>query len=329
MHILVDILHPAHLMFYKRAISILKHKHRLTVLVRPRGNLAEFARKELDVPFKIIGKHQKTRLGKIWGLIHRVLYLVIEGYRNPFDVITSFGGFYAAIAAKLLGKRSVIFHDTYEYKYSFYLCHQFASTFVIPSSQRVHSRNIETFNGYKELAYLYHFTPSDKILKEYNVDRKQYVFIRHIAHVSLDCWEHSHEAILDKILDYLRAREYTIVISAEQNADAISLPSSLTRIIRKPTSEMHSLLYHARCVISSGATVAQEAALLRVPSIYIGGLHLRAQDELVHMELLHKPSNEDVISVLENCLQKVPEIQPSKNNNWEDTTEVILRYLGS
>ena len=327
MHILIDILHPAHLMFYKRTISELKHRHKLTVLLRPRGDLIEFARRELDVPIRVAGRHFRTRLGKILGAIHRVIYLLVEGYRNPYDVITSHGGCYAAIAAKLSGRRSVIFYDTYEYRLEFCLCQWFASTFVIPSSLKVHGKNIKTFNGYKELAYLYNFVPSESILEEYKVEKKKYVLIRHIAHISLDCWRHTHEAILQRAVKYLHERNYTIVASIEQNADTIPLLSSSARVIRKPTSEMHSLIYHSCCTISSGGTVAQEAALLGTPAIYIGDLQLRVQRELIRTGLLKCLSRGDIIPTLLDCLQKQHLPFPYKKYGWEDTTKVIIRHL--
>lgn len=328
MHILIDILHPAHLMFYKRAITRLKQQHRLTVLVRPRGNLVEFAEKELDVPIKVVGRHYRSRIGKLFGATHRVIYLLVEGHRNPYDVITSHGGFYAAMAAKCLNRKSVIFYDTYEYRFLFYLCRLFATVFVVPASLRVQGKNIKTFNGYKELAYLYHFVPSEEILKEYNVEKQKYVFIRHIAHISMDCWKHDHEASLVRMIQFLNERNYTIVVSIEQDADSIPFPEESTRIIRKPTSEMHSLMYHACCVISSGGTVAQEAALLGVSAIYIGNLHLRVQKELIRVGLLKRPLKQDIISVLETCLEKKHVSVPSERYGWEDTTEVILRHLG-
>ena len=40
---------------------------------------------------------------------------------------------------------------------------------------------------------------------------------------------------------------------------------------------MHTLLYYAKCVISSGDTVAREAALLGTPAIYIGGRDMENQ----------------------------------------------------
>lgn len=330
MHILVDILHPAHLNFYKRAISLLKQQnHRLTVLVRERGNLVEFARRELDVPIRVVGKHYRNRLGKIYGLVHRVVYLVVEGLRNPYDVTTSHGGFYAAIAARLTRKKSVIFYDNFEYRLLFNLCRWFASTFIVPSCLEVKAKNIRTFCGYKELAYLNCFTPSEEILGEYGVQKKQYVFIRHIAHISLDYWKQDHETVLESILEYLLERNYMVVASVEQRAAPVPClsGSDLVRIMRRPTSAMHSLMYHARCVISSGDTVAREAALLGVPAMYIGTRNMRINRELIRLGRLAWTSKKDAIPVLEKLLQK--ENRPlSVQQDWEDTTDVILHHLG-
>ena len=329
MRVIVDILHPAHLNFYKRAIDIMQQRNwHLTVLVRDRGDLVEFARRELNVPIRVVGKHYKNRLGKCWGLVHRVVYLVLERFWNPYDVITSHGGFYAAIAATLTKRRSVIFYDNCEYRMLFYLCRRFASLFVVPSGLGSDGRNIKTFYGYKELAYLNNLVPSEEVLMEYQVEKQQYVLIRHIAHISLDYWKHDHETSLERVLRYCRNRDYKVIASVEHAANQIPLlyDSPNVTVIRKSTSKLHTLIYYAKCVVSSGDTVAREAALLGVPSIYIGKRDMLINRELIRMNLLHWPSEETILSQLRRCLDESTVLRQSRCQ-WEDTTDVILQNL--
>ena len=101
---------------------------------------------------------------------------MIEAFRNPFDIFTSFGGFYGAIACKLLGKKSVIFYDDYEYRVNFNLCKFFSSKFVIPALLGIQGRNIIQFSSYKEMAYLFNFAPDIKVLKKFELVKKKYIF---------------------------------------------------------------------------------------------------------------------------------------------------------
>lgn len=328
MRILIDILHPAHLNFFKRSISYLNAQHELTVWVRPRGNLVEFVERELDVPIKVVGKHYRTRLGKIFGLFHRIFSLFVEHFRNPYDVFTSHGGFYSAIAARLVGRRSVIFYDNFEYKSLFMLCRLFATRFVLPDLLGIQGHNIRTFRGYKELAYLSNFEPSEKVLDTYGVEKGKYVFIRQIAHISLDYWENHGTNTLEKILEYLRKKKYMVIASVEEHADNVPLlsDSEWVKVMKKPSSDMHSLLYYARCVVSSGDTVAREAALLGVPAMYIGKRDMQINQELIGLGLMTWPSEEKTLLTLDQTLHQAHHC-PQEEQQWEDTTQVILDHL--
>ncbi len=314
-------------MFFKNAIAKMKEQHKLTILVRPRGDLVEFATRELDVPIRVVSKHYPTHLGKFWGLILRVGYLILERFRNPYDVITSHGGLDAAIAGRLSLKKSVIFYDTYEYRSLFELCRLFSSKYVVPESLGVKGKNVVTYNGYKELAHLYDFEPSTRILNDLKVKKKSYVFIRHIAHVSLDCWEHNHESTLERIVEYLNSRNYPIVASVEQGADHIPLLMRSAKVLQKSTSEMHSLMYHASCVVSSGGTVAREAAVLGVPAMYIGRLDMRVQRDLIREGLLKWPSEAAAVQVIEELLNNGKTVNPISEHRWENMTDIIIQNL--
>ena len=327
MKILIDIVHAADVCFYKEAIQKLKKSHHLTVFVRPRGDLVAFAKRELDIPIRVVGRYSGNRLGKIGWAIHRVLCLTALCFRHSYDVVTSHGGFYIAIAAKIVGIRSVLFYDTYEYRSVFELCRYFATVFVIPSSLGVRGKNIRTFYGYKELAYLNNFQPSECVLKKWGVEKKNYVFVRHIAHSSLDCWQHDHEDVLESIVKYLNAEDYPIIASIEKGADKIPLLSQSARMIDKPTTEMHSLMFYSRCVISSGGTVAREGALLGVPTFYIGNLYMRVDQELIWTRRLLWPEKDRVVFELDRILKTPLNNHPLHIPEWEDTTEVIVCYL--
>ena len=328
MRILFDILHPAHLNFYKKTIQDLKTEYDVTVLVRPRGDLVDFAKKELNVPIKVVGRHYGSRIGKLFGLFHRIAYLIWEGWKNPYDVATSHGGFYVSIACWIMRKRSVVFYDNAEYKLLFFLCRRFSSKFMIPQLLGIKGKNIGTFNGYKELAYLNRFEPTQEILEKYEVKKNKYVFIRQIAHISLDYWSDDSSQNMKGILDYLYQNKFSVIASVEEGATQISEFREFDNIYVLPesTSEMHTLLYYAKCVISSGDTVAREAALLGTPAIYIGGRDMKINSELMNLGRLHCPDATEIIPTLERMLWEEKDFS-QQNVDWDDTTDVIIQEL--
>ena len=328
MRILFDILHPAHLNFYKKTIRNLQAEHDITVLIRHRGDLVDFAKKELNVPIKVVGRHYGSRIGKLFGLFHRICYLIWEGCKNPYDVATSHGGFYVSIASWMMGKRSVVFYDNAEYKLLFFLCRKFSSKFVIPQLLGIEGKNISTFNGYKELAYLNRFKPAQEILEKYKVKKNRYVFVRQIAHISLDYWSDDSSQNMKTILTYLSQNKFSVIASVEEGSSHILEFQEFDNIYVLPesTSEMHTLLYYAKCVISSGDTVAREAALLGTPAIYIGGRDMKINRELINLGRLNCPDAPEIIPTLERMLRKKKDFS-QQNAGWDDTTDVIIQEL--
>ncbi len=325
MRILIDLVHPADVNFYKEAISNLKEAHDLIVIVRKRGILEDLARAELDVPIKVVGKHSKSRLGKVLGGIYRILYLMIAGLRGSFDIMTSFGGFYGAVAAKGVGKKSIIFYDDPEYRLCFKLCRIFATRFVIPSILGETGKNITTFNGYKELAYLKNYKISKCLVTRMELSPKNYVFLRITAPISLNYYSLKQNEVYKLVIKFFINKNFVVLLSQEQGASFTPPPSPLVREVKAPIHNFYSLLYYARCVVSSGDTVAREAALLGVCSIYLGKRNLKIHNELIEHGLLKCPSKENLFDILEASLK----CKPSRPcfNNWDDTTEIIVRYL--
>ena len=78
-----------------------------------------------------------------------------------------------------------------------------------------------TFNGYKELAYLNRFKPRTRNLEKYGVKKKKYIFIRQIAHISLDYWSDDSSQNMKGILDYLYQNKFSVIASVEEGATQV------------------------------------------------------------------------------------------------------------
>ena len=166
MRILIDIVHPADVNFFKNALTLLRKKNnQIFVSVMQRGNLAKLVEEEFGKGAEVIGKHSgKGFIKKMICNIGRIIKL--RGFIrkiNP-DAVASFS-YYPSAAAFGMGIKSVAFHDDLEYKAQFLLCKIFATKFVVPAFLGIGGSNIRTYNFYKEMAYLSpeFFIPSKKM----------------------------------------------------------------------------------------------------------------------------------------------------------------------
>ncbi len=323
MKILFDIVHPADVNFFKCAIASLEKEHDLTIWVRNRGRLPDIARMEFGRPIQVVGTHACGVWGKVGSGISRIAHLSRACRSEGYDVLASFGGFYVGIAGKLLRRRTVIFYDDYEYRFNFWLGFLFSSQYILPASLKFKQRKVVTYQGFKEWAYLANFEPSDEILVDYGICKKQYVFIRHVAPVSLNYRNQKCDQKVFDIVRFLEERNIQVVLSVEDKKNVN--PDLAVHFVREPCPDIYSLMYHAKCVISSGDTVAREGALLGVPTLYVGERTMRVNQPLVQMGLLKQVSADEAIDALNHMLlSDYPHISMP---TWDDVTEVIIQQI--
>ena len=146
------------------------------------------------------------------------------------------------------------------------------------------------YNGFKELAYLHpkYFKPDTSILEELGLKKNdKFILIRFVS------WEAAHDigktGIKDKI-DFVEslAKKYKVFVSSEA-----PLPKELEKyeiMIKK--EKIHSVLWYSSLYIGEGATMATEAALLGIPTIYINELQLGYINKLKKAKLIICAKNE-------------------------------------
>ncbi len=319
MRILIDIVHPADINFYKNAIRILKERgNEIFITYMDRGKVEAILKKEYK-EFKVsltkIGRHYSNKYKKIFGMFERVSKLVKYMYKKDFDVVTGFQGFYIAVAAKFYKIPSIVFYDDYEYKLMFNLCKLFSTKFIIPKSIPVTGKNVIKGFNFKELAYLHpnYFKPNKSALKKYKVESKKYVFIREISNISLNYYKDSYD--LDSIIKKIKKRDLKILLSLEDKSLAKKYSKDCI-ILKEPVEGIYSLIYYSKFVISSGDTIPREAALLGVPAFYIGNRDMKINKSLVKKRLISNTFD-------------VSSVQTTKksyfDNTWIDTTKTIVR----
>lgn len=315
--------------FYKNAIQQLrKLDYDIVISVMSRGNLPEVVNKELGKAI-VVGKHCKGSIAKkAYCNLRRVLALRKFINKIKPDVVTSFS-YYPAAATFQKKIPSVVFHDDPEYKLQFRLCKFFADKLIIPDFISVKSKNIKKYHSYKEWAYLNpkYFKSNPLVLRKYNLIENKYVFIRDVASVSLNYQKNSTN--YSEILDILRKKGLKIVVSLEDKSPEKEFKNCI--ILKEPVKDFYSLVYYSLALISSGDTMAREAALLGIPAFYIGKRDMAVNREFIAEKLMIDPNQISIKSFLRTLFRKTKQRSTntikSYSRNLEDTTKIIVNEL--
>lgn len=175
-----------------------------------------------------------------------------------------------AIAAFLTHRPHVIFEDTEVSKFSLWICKIF-STYIITPSPFLTDLGKKQIRMpiYKELFYLHRreFTPDTSILELYGIERsKPYVIVRFVS------WNASHDVGMHGLSDgekveFVRKLSSIVKVYISSESD---LPKALMGYRLNAAYEViHHILYYATIVISEGASMASEAAVLGTHSFYL------------------------------------------------------------
>jgi len=338
MRILIDVTHPAHVHFFRRAARDLADRgHQVQFVAREKEMTTQLL-EEYDIPFQKLSKIRKGLLGLAVELIEHQsrLFQVIRKF-HP-DVMLNIGGTFIVHVGKLTGVKTCVFTDTEHAKLSNTITFPFASHICTPESY-IHTLSEKQirYKGFQELAYLHpnQFTPNPKILPQLGLREDERFFI--LRFVS---WGASHDVGLQGLshkgqLDLVNglAEFGRVFITSEGD-----LPESLQpyRLNVSPTL-IHDLLFYASMYIGEGATMASESAILGTPSIYISPLELGYLDELEEKyQLMYhlRKGDADIEKIL--ALAKDPELKQEHNNRLrrmlEDKTDVtawIVNFIES
>lgn len=306
MKILVDIGHPAHVHLFKHfAWEMQERGHNILFTCRDK----EFEIQLLtNYGFKFInfGKKYKSTLGKILGMFIFDFKELMVSLKFKPDILISHGSIYAAHAAWFLRKPHISMEDTYNFEqirlYLPFTKHVLTSDYEIP----LKSKKLIKYAGYHELAYLHpnHFTPNKSVLNELGINQgEKYVIIRFVS------WNASHDighkgiSYENKLKAIKEFEKYAKVFISSEG----KLPQELEkyRIKIKP-ERMHDALAFSSFIFGESSTMAEEAAMLGVPSIYITTnntlytLHLERDYDLIFN---YSETEEDQLKAIEKGVE--------------------------
>jgi uncharacterized protein len=271
MRILIDVLHPAHVHFFRNFHrEMVDRGHQLCITARDKDRSVELLQ-EYGLPHELISVQRSGGGGLAVEMAQRTrrLLKVMRAFRP--DVMTGIMGPSIAVAGRLRRVPAVVFYDTEFAVQTNWFVYPLAHSVCTPDCYqgRVRGRHV-TYAGYHELAYLHptRFQPDPSRLSQFGLDPDEpFALLRFVS------WRAVHDrrqrglslAQKHNVIDVLQSRGIRVLISSEA-----PLPPSLVGMeVKGPVGQIHHVLAHARLCVGESATMSSEAAVLGVPAVFI------------------------------------------------------------
>jgi predicted glycosyltransferase len=270
MRVLIDILHPAHVHFYRNFHDEMQQRgHEVHITARAKDRSLDLL-DQYGLPHDHISDQRAGGVGMVTEMAQRTRKLMgIMGEFKP-DVMTGIMGPSIAIAGKLKRVPSVVFYDTEFAKQTNWFVYPLAYSVCTPDCYQGKVRGTHvTYAGYHELAYLHpkRFTPDPSRLAAFGLGADEpYSLVRFVS------WQAVHDKreigltgeqkrhLVDLLSEHGR-----VLISSEA-----PLPADLAEYeVKGPVEDIHHLLAFAQMIVGESATMSSEAAVLGVPAVMI------------------------------------------------------------
>jgi predicted glycosyltransferase len=333
--IIIDLMHPAHVNFFRHFVTFLEqHQYHIILSVLNRGKLAAIARQEFPhCKLHVIGRHRGSLFSIILEAnILRFIAMLNLILREKPTIGFSVGSFILGANLRLLGKPNIQFDDDPERTINLFLEKMTSTSLHIPSHAAKDMAGVIPFNAPKEWAYLSpaYFTPNSEVLKEYNVNAKEYIFIREVSNKTLNYRHLSANNVANALINV--RQEIKVIFSLEDKNNRALYPEEWI-LLQEPITDIHSLLYYSRIVISSGDSMAREGAMLGVPAFYCGSRIMKANKTLIEIGLLHSVSQHmlpvEVAQEMEKTLSQDSQDKSRDflNQTWTDVNKIMINAL--
>ncbi len=294
MNILIDIIHPAHVHFFRHAISEFeKHGHKVAVTARQKDVTIELL-ENFGIPFTVLSKAGAGAGGLLCELVTRDIKLWMFCRKFRPDVLTGISGVFVAHVGALLRRPSIVWDDTEHQRLAHIITWPFATAIHNPDSYWLPpGRKQHFYPGCHDLAYLHpkRFTPSADVVKQVGINPdEKFCIIRFVS------WGAHHDVgqhgfAEDKKLQFIKTiAEYARPYITSEG----SLPPEFAEYqLKIPVHRFHHVLAFASLCVAEGATVASESAVLGTPSVYINTLKAGCLDMFAEYGLLSQTTDTD------------------------------------
>lgn len=333
MKIIFDLMHPAHVNFFRNAIRILQSEgHEIVISVLDRGKVPSIVKKEFPgIRTKLIGKHRGTAFSILFQAnIFRFFSMLAFLIKERPDAGFSVGSFIMGSGMKLLNRKNYQFDDDPERKINVQLEKWTSTRLFFPAIYKDSSSKVEYFNCLKEWAYLSPtwFKPEIASLEEYGLKPREYIFVREISNGSLN-YKGQEGNIIAGFAKELPS-DFKYVLSLEDKSTRDMYPENWI-LLKEPVTDIHSLMYYSSCAVSSGDSMAREAAMLGVPSVYCGFRTMKANSWMEQEGKLTCISDNvplEITRLLSHVyIQEQESFRKQLLAKWDDVTNIILSQL--
>ncbi|MCB2219451.1 MAG: DUF354 domain-containing protein [Bacteroidetes bacterium] len=287
--IIFDVGHPAQVHHFKHLYWKLKKLGWSGLFTVKDKEIAIELVQKYDLPYKIVGKNKKGLVRKIFNLVSDIWKFLILVKNFKPDIIVSRFSLHSAFVGKLTSTINIGFADTEHTGFIDGITEPFVNLKFTGFSYRNNfKKNHYRYKGNIELFYLHPnlFTPNRMLLNDLNIDStKKIVIIRFVS------WNAHHDvgnkgiSFEEKIkLVQKLSKDANVIITSEQE-----LPSEFEPYrISIGVEHIHDLISFSDLYIGEGGSMASEAAVLGIPSIYINPLTMGYLEEEEKFGLLFR-----------------------------------------
>lgn len=324
MKVLFDLGHPAHVHLFRNSILLLRSRGHDVIITARKKDITLDLLDKFGLKYHFVGENKKGLLKKAFNVLFLDLKLLQIAHKDKPNLIVSAGSPYAAHVAKLLKIKCFAFVDTEHANLTASLTFPFTTKIFTPRCYlKNHGDKHIKYDGYHELAYLHpnHFIPDYNVYEELCLNPSEKCIV-----VRLVSWDASHD-INDKgfvdasaFLNILKSHG-RLFISSEKN-----LPDAFEcyRLTLSP-EKIHSLLYFSDLYVGESATMASEAALLGIPSIFVSSSRRSYTDELqdkYNLVYSYSGGKKDQSEALSKCLGIL--MDGNSKNEWKTKRDKML-----
>lgn len=281
MNIWIDLGHTPQYNFYKHFIRMLVEcGHEVYISVLGRGKMPQIVQYEIGhqkhIHISVIGYHKMTKWSAIVEANLLRLPKLLRWVKGKHIDIALANNSQAPLLGKLLGFKCYTFGDDprgWDFKLKTIFSTQ--SAYCIYESQKPLNPKAKILPCLKEWAYLAPnvFKHDVEALSEYGVQPKQYLFMREVSIGTMNYAGQASGAVLGIVPEIQKMQalypELKVLLSLEEKYRRAEYPADWI-LLQEPIKDIHSLIYYSAGLVSSGDSMAREAALLGVPAYYLG-----------------------------------------------------------
>lgn len=273
MKILLELVHPANVHYFKHFIFIMKKRgHEVLVIARDKEvtiDLLDF----YNIKYVNRGKGGSSFFRKLIDIPVADFRIFKHALKFKPDIFISFGSMNMGHVSFLLGKPHISFDDTEHNWLNQKMYIPFVNQTLTPYcyNKNLGKKQIR-FDGFMEFGSIHpnYFKPDDSIYEYLEIDKgEKFILLRFIS------WEAIHDVgqkglsldVKRKAVEEL-SKYARVFISSEKNLPEEFKPYQ----IQIPPEKMHDALYFAELFFGESGTMAVEAAFLGTPSVRVSTL---------------------------------------------------------